>query len=208
MTSRTATRREHERQESLDQISKTAVDPARRRRRLVLGAWAAALVVIVALVVAGLVSARPSQSSDARLAPDFTLPTSDGRSVSLSSLRGSPVLLYFSEGAGCDACLLQMNLIEKDPAFAAAGITVLPIVMNTAAQISAEMTRLEVKTPFLLDDGTVSQAYGTLGKGMHQGLPGHGFVLVDAKGVQKWAGEYPSMYLAPKELMTEITTHL
>jgi len=208
MTSRTATRREHERQESLDQISKTAVDPARRRRRLVLGAWAAALVVIVALVVAGLVSARPSQSSDARLAPDFTLSTSDGRSVSLSSLRGSPVLLYFSEGAGCDACLLQMNLIEKDPAFAAAGITVLPIVMNTAAQISAEMTRLEVKTPFLLDDGTVSQAYGTLGKGMHQGLPGHGFVLVDAKGVQKWAGEYPSMYLAPKELMTEITTHL
>jgi len=131
-----------------------------------------------------------------------------GRAVSLSSLRSSPVLLYFSEGAGCDACLLQMNLIEKDPAFAAAGITVLPIVMNTAAQISAEMTRLEVKTPFLLDNGTVSQAYGTLGKGMHQGLPGHGFVLVDAKGIQKWAGEYPSMYLAPETLMNEITTHL
>jgi peroxiredoxin len=208
MTSRTAMRREHDRQESLDQIRKTPADRASHRRRLVLGAWAAGLVMIVALVVAGLLSARPTQSSDARLAPDFTLPTSDGRSVSLSSLRGSPVLLYFSEGAGCDACLLQMNLIEKDPAFAAAGIRVLPIVMNTAAQISAEMTRLEVKTPFLLDDGTVSQAYGTLGKGMHQGLPGHGFVLVDAKGIQKWAGEYPSMYLAPETLMNEITTHL
>src|SRR5450830_1673277 len=131
-----------------------------------------------------------------------------GRAVSLSSLRGSPVLLYFSEGAGCDACLIQMNQIERDPAFSAAGITVLPIVMNTAAQISAEMTRLEVKTPFLLDNGTVSQAYGTLGKGMHQGLPGHGFVLVDAKGIQKWAGEFPSIYLAPETLMNEITTHL
>ena len=208
MTSGTATRRENQRKESLDQIRTAQGGAMRRRRRLVLGAWGAGLAVIIALVVAGLLSARPTQSSDARLAPDFTLPTTDGRSVSLSSLRGSPVLLYFSEGAGCDACLLQMNLIEKDPAFAAAGITVLPIVMNTAAQISAEMTRLEVKTPFLLDDGTVSKAYGTLGKGMHQGLPGHGFVLVDAKGIQKWAAEYPSMYLAPETLMNEITTHL
>ena len=142
MTSGTATRREHERQESLDQIKTEQGGAMRRRRRLVLGAWAAGLAVIIALVVAGLLSARPTQSSDARLAPDFTLPTSDGRSVSLSSLRGSPVLLYFSEGAGCDACLLQMNQIERDPAFAAAGITVLPIVMNTAAQITADMTRL------------------------------------------------------------------
>ena len=131
-----------------------------------------------------------------------------GRAVSLSSLRGSPVLLYFSEGAGCDACLIQMNQIERDPAFAAAGITVLPIVMNTAAQITADMTRLEVKTPFLLDDGTVSQAYNTLGKGMHEGLPGHGFVLIDAQGIQKWSAEYPSMWLAPDALMSEVTAHL
>lgn len=208
MTSGTATRRENQRKESLDQIRTAQGGAMRRRRRLVLGAWGAGLAVIIALVVAGLLSARPTQSSDARLAPDFTLPTTDGRSVSLSSLRGSPVLLYFSEGAGCDACLLQMNLIEKDPAFAAAGITVLPIVMNTAAQISAEMTRLEVKTPFLLDDGTVSKAYNTLGKGMHEGLPGHGFVLIDAKGIQKWSADYPSMYVAPETLMSEIKTRL
>src|SRR5450830_1997054 len=208
MTSGTSARREHDRQESLDQIRKTPADRASHRRRLVLGAWAAGLVMIVALVVAGLLSARPTQSSDARLAPDFTLPTSDGRSVSLSSLRGSPVLLYFSEGAGCDACLIQMNQIERDPAFSAAGITVLHIVMNTAAQITSDMTRLEVKTPFLLDDGTVSKAYNTLGKGMHEGLPGHGFVLIDAKGIQKWSADYPSIYVAPETLMNEITTHL
>jgi peroxiredoxin len=208
MTSGTATRRENQRKESLDQIRAAQGGAMRRRRRIVLGAWGAGLAVIIALVVAGLLSARPTQSADARLAPDFTLPTSDGRAVSLSSLRGSPVLLYFSEGAGCDACLLQMNLIEKDPAFAAAGITVLPIVMNTAAEISSEMTRLEVKTPFLLDDGTVSKAYNTLGKGMHAGLPGHGFVLIDAKGIQKWSADYPSMYVAPETLMSEITAHL
>jgi hypothetical protein len=34
--------------------------------------------------------------------------------------------------------------------------------------------------------GSVSRAYGVLGKGMHPGLPGHGFVLIDAHGMQRW----------------------
>jgi hypothetical protein len=65
-----------------------------------------------------------------------------------------------------------------------------------------------VTTPFLLDDGTVSRAYGTLGKGMHAGLPGHSFVLIDANGIQRWYGEYPSMWLAPSDLLKEIRTRL
>ena len=59
-----------------------------------------------------------------------------------------------------------------------------------------------MKTPFLLDDGAVSRAYDTLGHGMHAGLPGHGFVLVDSNGIHQWKGEYPSMWLAPNELST------
>lgn len=65
-----------------------------------------------------------------------------------------------------------------------------------------------VATPFLLDDGTVSQAYGTLGKGMHAGLPGHSFVLIDKAGEQRWYGEYPSMWLSPDQLITELRTRL
>ncbi len=59
------------------------------------------------------------------------------------------------------------------------------------------MAANKVATPFLLDDGTVSSAYGTLGKGMHEGLPGHSFVLIDATGTQRWYGEYPSMWMDP-----------
>jgi hypothetical protein len=66
-----------------------------------------------------------------------------------------------------------------------------------------------VRTPFLIDaDGTVSKAYGTLGKGMHPGLPGHSFVLIDTHGVQRWYGEYPSMYLSPADLLVQIHAHL
>jgi len=128
--------------------------------------------------------------------------------VSLAALRGKNVLLYFSEGAGCQSCLVQMAQIEKDPGFAAAGLTVLPIVMNSKAQITADMATNGVRTPFLIDDGTVSTAYGTIGKGMHAGLPGHSFVLIDKAGKQRWYGEYPSMFLSPTDLLKEVRSRL
>lgn len=206
MTSGTASRRQAEHQQKLDGIRQ--VQARSRRRRLGLAAWGAAFLVIATLVTVALLSSRPVVSAEAREAPGFTLPTSDGQTVSLSSFLGEPVILYFNEGAGCDACLQQMGEIEKEPGFAAAGITVLPIVMNTAEQINADRERLGVATPFLLDDGKVSEAYGTLGTGMHEGLPGHGFVLIDADGVQQWYGNYPSMWLDPQELLEEATSRL
>lgn len=199
MTSGSATRRAKERQEMLARGGK---DPlARRRRRVFAGAWVAAGLVAVALVVAALLSARPQESSAVEPAPDFTLPDSAGGTVTLSALRGHPVILYFNEGAGCDSCIVQMQKIEEEPGFAADGIDVLPIVMNTAEEINAARELVGVEAPFLLDDGTVSQAYGTLGTGMHAGLPGHGFVLVDAAGNKVWQGDYPSMWLAPADLL-------
>ena len=178
-----------------------------RRRRLRIAGIAAAILV-VALVAYGLLTSQAQSSTEARPAPDFTLPTTDGGSVTLSDLRGSPVVLYFNEGAGCGSCTVQMAEIEKNPGFADAGITVLPIVMNTAAQILPDLERYGTTTPYLLDDGTVSAAYGTIGTGMHEGLPGHGFVLIDADGVQRWQGNYPSMWLDPADLLTEVTSRL
>lgn len=208
MTSGTATRRRAERQQVLEEIRHAQASAAQRRRRIGLAAWGAGLLIIVTLVTAAMLSSRPVESSEARVAPDFTLPTTDGQTVTLSSLRGSPVVLFFNEGAGCDSCLVQMAEIEKNPGFAEAGITVLPIVMNTAEQMNAERARLGVSAEFLLDDGTVSEQYGTLGTGMHEGLPGHGFILIDAEGVQQWYGNYPSMWIAPEDLLQEVQSRL
>lgn len=180
----------------------------RTRRRRVTVVGAALALVITGLVSYGLWSAAPTSTETAGTAPDFTLPTTDGTSVTLSSLRGGPVILYFNEGAGCGSCTAQMAAIEEEPGFAAAGITVLPIVMNSAEQILPDMQQFQVTTPYLLDDGKVSEAYGVLGKGMHEGLPGHGFVLIDANGVQRWQGDYPSMWLEPTELLKEATGRL
>jgi peroxiredoxin len=179
----------------------------RRRRRAVLGIGV--LAAVVAVVGAMMLSSRPTTSSATRAAPGFTLPTTDGRTVSLADYRGHNVVLYFSEGAGCGSCIQQMGAIEKDrAAFAKANVTVLPIVMNPRDQITHDMDAYRVTTPFLLDDGTVSEEYGTLGKGMHEGLPGHSFVLIDKSGTQRWYGEYPSMWLSPGDLLDQVRTHL
>ncbi len=179
-----------------------------KRRWIVRFASIAAAILVVGVVSFGLWSARPTNDSATRQAPAFSLATTAGTTVSLADYRGKPVLLYFNEGAGCGSCTQQMAAIEKDPGFEQAGIAVLPIVMNTAEQIKPDLAQFGVTTPYLLDDGAVSKAYDTLGKGMHEGLPGHGFVLIDADGVQRWQGNYPSMWLDPATLLKEAKSRL
>jgi len=175
--------------------------------RIAIGATVVAALVVT--VTAMMLSSRPTSSDQTRRAPDFTLVDTIGARHSLADHRGENVLLYFSEGAGCQSCIVQMGEIEKQAeAFAAENVTVLPIVMNTREQITADMAANGVRTPFLLDDGTVSAEYGTLGRGMHAGLPGHSFVLIDAQGRQRWYGEYPSMWLAPQDLLEEVRSRL
>ncbi|MGE5719162.1 MAG: peroxiredoxin family protein [Nocardioidaceae bacterium] len=188
----------------------TVLAESRRTEQLIrLAIWGVVLVSLAAIVAAMLVTSKPQSSSDVRTAPDFTLTDTSGAEHTLADHRGENVLLYFNEGAGCQSCIVQMGEIEKQAeAFADEDVTVLPIVMNTREQILADMKVNGVKTPFLLDDGTVSDAYGTLGKGMHAGLPGHSFVLIDKDGRQRWYGEYPSMWLDPRELLDEVRDRL
>lgn len=208
MTTKAARRAEQVRREHLSEIRRAQAVRERRRRQVRFAAWTVAVVVLAFGISVMMLTSRPESSSAARPAPDFTLTDTVGREVHLADLRGQNVLLYFSEGAGCQSCLVQMAEIERSSQFKKSDLVVLPIVMNSREQIMKDMAANDVRTPFLLDDGTVSQAYGTLGKGMHAGLPGHSFVLIDAAGIQRWYGEYPSMWLSPADLMTEVRRHL
>jgi peroxiredoxin len=187
---------------------------SRRLARLHLAGWLAAIAAIAGLIIATALSvgsgSGTAQSAAVRTAPDFTLASTSGTTASLASYRGRDVVLYFSEGVGCDACFYQMTEFQGHATdLARAGITIVPIVMNPAGQVRQEMAAFGITTPFLIDaTGSVSQAYGVLGKGMHPGLPGHGFVLIDAHGIQRWYGEYPSMYLSTVGLIAQVKAHL
>ena len=139
-------------------------------------------------------------------APAFTLASTAGGTVSLGEFRGKDVLLYFSEGVGCDACFYQMLDLEQNAGkLSANGMTVVPIVVNPANQVQAELDRFGLTTPFLIDgDDSVSNAYGVVGTGMHENLPGHSFILVDALGQIVWRGDYPSMFVSTDQLLSDI----
>jgi peroxiredoxin len=118
------------------------------------------------------------------------------------------VLLYFNEGVGCDACFYQMEELEKSAdEFASRDVQIVPIVMNPIDQVRGELDRFGIKTPYLIDDGSVSNAYGVLGKGMHANLPGHGFVFIDSTGKIRWEKEYPSMYASASEVLGAVSQY-
>lgn len=183
--------------------------PSRWNRRAIVISAIVALA-IGAVVAAMMFSSRSQQTSDTKLAPAFTVTNTAGETVSLADIKGRPMLLYFNEGVGCDACFYQQVDIEKHAAqLDALGVTVLPVVMNPADEVKPELARFKLTTPYLIDrDGSVSAAYGVLGKGMHGGLPGHGFVLIDGNGVIRWQGEYPTMFLSASELIDNISQNL
>jgi peroxiredoxin len=186
---------------------------ARRRptasRRL--GPWAVTAVAVLGVVGFLLLGGRSGGASPATgVAPAFTLPSTDGKQVSLADYRGRDVLLFFNEGVGCDACFYQMVDLQKNAAlFENAGVSVVPIVANPADQVRQEMARFGISTPYLIDaDTSVSQAYGMLGNGMHANLPGHGFMFVDGSGRIRWAKEFPSMYVASSDLLAQLKPYL
>ena len=148
---------EQSRNERRERAAKVLHDRERTQRIRRAAVWLAALVTVGAVVTAMMLTSRPQSSDNVRSAPDFTLTDTTGATHTLSEHRGTNVLLYFSEGAGCQSCLVQMAEIERHlDELDTLDLTVLPIVMNTREQIMQDMAANGVRTPFLLDDGTVS----------------------------------------------------
>ena len=90
-----------------------------------------------------------------------------------------------------------------------AGVTTVPIVMNTSSQVAAELRRYGIRTPYVVDpDGSVSRVYKTLGTGHHANLPGHTFILVGADGTMQWRADHPGMWVDPAELTATVEAQL
>jgi peroxiredoxin Q/BCP len=104
-------------------------------------------------------------------APDFTLSDADGNLVSLSSLRGQRVVVYFYPAAmtpGCtkEACDFTASL----PDFSQAGMTVLGISPDAPAKLQKFRDKEHLTFPLLSDpDRSVHEAYGAYGEKMNYG---------------------------------------
>jgi len=105
------------------------------------------------------------QSEQASYAPDFTLPTIDGESVTLSDSRGKPVMLTFW-AIQCPACGLQAPYIQAFyDEWSSEKIAVLTIDVGDSVAVAQDFVSSQGFTyPVLLDpQSRVAQAYGIPG---------------------------------------------
>ena len=96
-------------------------------------------------------------------APDFTLTNQDGEDVTLSSLRGGPVVLYFYPKADTPGCTTQACGIRDHSAdYDAAGATVLGVSPDSVADIKKFHGGQGLNFTLLADaDHAVADLYGT-----------------------------------------------
>ena len=95
-------------------------------------------------------------------APDFTLPSDSGEEVTLSSLRGAPVVLYFYPKDDTPGCTAQAcGIRDSWGEFGERGAVVLGV--SPDGETSHVKFKRKYGLPFTLladEDHTVSEAYG------------------------------------------------
>jgi mycoredoxin-dependent peroxiredoxin len=121
-------------------------------------------------------------------APDFTLPSTAGSDVTLSSFRGKQnVLVAFFPLAFTSTCTAELCAFTEDYSrFTAAGTVVLPISVDMVPSLKAYKDR-ERMTVELLSDfrRETSQAYGVLDAVKYHAR--RSYFLVDKAGKLRWS---------------------
>ncbi len=108
----------------------------------------------------------PQRLEAGQPAPDFTLPDQDGTPISLSSLRGQKVILYFypeADTPGCttEACDFRDNLAT----LGSAGYAVYGVSRDDLAKLQTFAAGHGLSYPLLSDsDRAVHELYGVWGE--------------------------------------------
>ena len=95
-------------------------------------------------------------------APDFTLPDQDGNDVTLSELRGRPVVLYFYPKADTPGCTTQAcGVRDHMPAYEDAGAVVLGVSPDPVDAVKKFHDKQNLNFTLLADeDHAVCDRYG------------------------------------------------
>jgi len=163
------------------------------------------LVLVCALIISIPRPAKAICVEEGQVAPDFTLESIDGGSVSLSSHRGKVVLIAFW-ASWCPRCLEELTFLEELHSELSDDIVVLAINQETqhlsqahVEQLKHEVAEWGVQYPILLDKGLE-----VWGEYCINALPTS--VIVDRKGEVRFAE--PNYYWASKEKITNVLSDL
>jgi peroxiredoxin Q/BCP len=128
-------------------------------------------------------------------APDFTLPRDGGGNVTLSELRGQPVVVFFYPKASTPGCTTEArDFTALLPAFEAAGAKVLGISKDSVKRQENFVEKQELAMPLLSDsEATVCEDWGVWGPKQMMGRSYEGIIrstfLIGADGTvaQVWS---------------------
>jgi peroxiredoxin Q/BCP len=120
--------------------------------------------------------------------PDFTLLDQDGEELTLSSLRGGTIVLYFYPRADTPGCTTQAcGIRDRDDEYAAAGARVIGVSPDEPEALRKFADKFDLDFTLLADpDHAVAEAYGAWGEKSMYGKKYMGILrttfIVDADG--------------------------
>ena len=96
-------------------------------------------------------------------APDFDMPASGGRTVSLKAMKGKPFVLYFYPKANTPGCTTEACAFQEAlPALGKIGIDVIGVSKDPMKPIEKFAEKYSLTFPLASDKDTqVCEAYGT-----------------------------------------------
>jgi peroxiredoxin Q/BCP len=121
-------------------------------------------------------------------APDFTLPATGGRTVSLAELKGKPFVLYFYPRADTPGCTKEACAFQEDlPEFDKLNVTVIGVSKDSMKALEKFAEKYSLRFPLASDpEAKVIDAYGAWQEKSMYGKKYMGIerstVLVDAHG--------------------------
>jgi len=128
--------------------------------------------IVVTMLIAGIRVARNHSADDpakrqliGNLAPDFELPTLDGKNLKLSGLRGKAVLLNFW-ATYCEPCKVEMPwFVELQKEYGPQGFQIVGVAMDDASteDIAKFAKAMGVNYPILIGKESVGESYGGVG---------------------------------------------
>jgi peroxiredoxin Q/BCP len=115
-------------------------------------------------------------------APDFTLPASGGRTVSLAAMKGKPVVLYFYPKADTPGCTKEAQAFQEAlPELANVGVDVIGVSKDAMKPIEKFAEKYGLTFPLASDrEGKVVEAYGAW---VEKSMYGKSYMGIDRRTV-------------------------
>ena len=140
-------------------------------------------------------------------APDFTLPDQDGNPVTLSELRGQPIVLYFYPKADTPGCTTQACGIRDHRAdYDRTGARVIGVSPDTVAAQKKFAEKYDLEFTLLADeDHSVAELYGVWGdKKMYGSMRGRAAAEGEARPVSRWGVRRSTFLIDPEGVVAHV----